>query len=136
MKIWYGFGSEHSSNLVMIGRFKEARYAKEAKEIIDRLIEEVRADPEAYSWDAIPPDRRYSNPMHELLSASRIYNVGPTELEQLNYEVDVVVKGNEVVVTTDEIEVSAFLKILLDKGARVEVYSAHVYPDTEYGRGK
>jgi len=43
---------------------------------------------------------------------------------------------NSVPRSTDEIEVSALLKILLDKGARVEVYSAHVYPDTEYGRGK
>jgi hypothetical protein len=136
MKVWYSFGSEHSSNLVMIGRFKEARDAEEVKEIIDRLVEKVSAEPDVYRWDAIPSDRRYSNPMYELLSASKIYNVGPAELEQLNYEVNVTVRGNDVVITTDEIEVSAFLKILVDKGARVEVYSAHYYPDTDYGRGK
>ena len=33
-------------------------------------------------------------------------------------------------------DVSAFLKVLLDKGARVEVYSAHDYPDTAHGRGR
>jgi hypothetical protein len=136
MKVWYGFGSEHSSNLVMIGRFKEAREAEEVKKVIDRLIEQVSAEPDVYRWDAIPSDRRYSNPMYELLSASKIHNVGPAELEQLGYDVSVVVHGNEVVIKTEEIEVSAFLKILIDKGARVEVYSAHYYPDTDYGRGK
>jgi hypothetical protein len=136
MKVWYGFGSEHSSNLVMIGRFKEARDAEQAKEIIDRLIDQVSAEPDVYRWDAIPQERYYSNPMYELLSASKIYNVGPAELEQLTYDVNVIVQGSEVVVTTDEIEVSAFLKILIDKGARVEVYSAHDYPNTDHGRGK
>ncbi|EUA59807.1 hypothetical protein I550_2955 [Mycobacterium intracellulare 1956] len=33
-------------------------------------------------------------------------------------------------ITTDESDVQALLKVLLDGGARVEVYSAHDYPDT------
>jgi hypothetical protein len=135
MKIWYGFGSEHSANLVMIGRFNEARDAQKVKELIDRLIKQVSAEPEVCRWDTAPQDRRFSNTMFELLSASNVYSLGPAELEQFTYDINVNVKGNEVVVTTDEIEVSAFLKILIDKGARIEVYSAHDYPGTGYGRG-
>jgi hypothetical protein len=45
-------------------------------------------------------------------------------------------KGNDIVLTTEEIEVSAFLKVLIDHGARVEVYSAHDYPDTPKEEGK
>lgn len=41
-----------------------------------------------------------------------------------------------MILTTDESEVSAFLKVMIQKEAKVEVYSAHDYPDTEYGRGK
>ena len=41
MKIWNAFGTEHSMNLVMIGRFKEVRNAEEAKRLIDRLTEQV-----------------------------------------------------------------------------------------------
>jgi hypothetical protein len=134
MKFWYGFGSEHSANLVMIGRFKEARDAEEAKELIDRLIKQVSAEPEVCRWDTAPPGQRFSNTMFELLSASKVYSVGPAELEQFTYDVNVRVRGSEVVVTTDEIEVSAFLKILIDRGARIEVYSAHDYPGT--GRGE
>jgi hypothetical protein len=136
MKVWYGFGSEHSSNLVMIGRFKEIHDAKEAKRVIDQLIKQVGAEPERYRWDAAPEGRRYSDAMLELFNKSGIYNVGPSELEQFNYDVDVDLRESEIVIKTEEIDVSAFLKILIDKGARVEVYSGHDYPDTKYGRGK
>ena len=29
MKLWYGYGSEHSNNLVMIGQFKSVEDAEE-----------------------------------------------------------------------------------------------------------
>lgn len=135
MKIWNGFGSEHSYNLVMIGRFKKTRDAEKAKELIERIIKQVVAEPDAHQRDASPQDHRFSDAMSKLLMASKLYSIGPTELEQFAYDASVRVDGNQVIVTTDEIDVSAFLKVLLDKGARVEVYSAHVHPDTGYGRG-
>jgi hypothetical protein len=57
-----------------------------------------------------------------------------SELEQFVYEVSVKLDNNKVVVTTDEIEISGFFKVLFDHGARVEIYSAHQYRDTGYGR--
>jgi hypothetical protein len=136
MKVWYGFGSEHSTNLVMIGRFRQARDANKVKEILDQLIEQVSAEPDVYKRDAIPQDRYFSDAMLELLRAASVYSLAPAELEQFSYDASVRVKDKEVVVTTEEVDVSAFLKVLLDKGARIEVYSAHDYPDTEYGRGR
>ena len=38
MKVWNGWGSEHSMNLVMIGRFEEVDAAKKAKLIIDLIL--------------------------------------------------------------------------------------------------
>jgi len=38
--------------------------------------------------------------------------------------------------TTEEFDISAFLKVMFSEGARIEVYSAHNYPDTAYGRGQ
>ena len=35
-----------------------------------------------------------------------------------------------LVLRTDDIEISAVLKIMVENGARVEVYSAHTYTDT------
>lgn len=115
-------------NLVMIGYFKEAHDAEKAKELLDRLTEQVRAEPEAYQSANAPEGRRFSDAMMELMRESELYIVGSSELEQFAYDVSVRAEGSKVVVTTEEVDVSAFLKVLLEKGARVEVYSAHDYP--------
>lgn len=134
MKIWKEYGSEHSMNLVMIGHFKEARDAEKAKRLMDQIAEQVGTNADRHHGDTGPQDR-FSDAMLELLKTAKLYILSPTELEQFAYDVHVDVKDNKVVITTDEVDVSAFLKVLLDKGARVEVYSAHDYPDTGYGRG-
>jgi len=134
MKLWYGFGSEHSSNLVMIGRFKTVSDANAAKEIIDLLAKQVGADEQAGLIKIGEGTDRYTDEMLNLLQKVKVHSIGPAELEQFAYDVGIEVKDKEVVLTTDEIDVSAFLKVLLDKGAHVEVYSAHDYPRTEHGR--
>lgn len=133
MKIWKGYGSEHSMNLVMIGHFKEARDAEEVKQLLDQLARQVKDDADESQSNTAPQDW-FTDRMLELLRAANLYILGPAELEQLLYDVQVDVDGNKVVITTDEVDVSAFLKVLLDNGARVEVYSAHDYPNTGYGR--
>lgn len=136
MKIWYGYGSEHSMNLVMIGRFKDAGDASKAKEVIERLTEQVNADVEAGGIVISGRTDRFTDAMLDLLTKVNVHSIGPAELEQFAYDVNVKVDSDQVVVTTDEIDVSAFLKVLLDKGARVEVFSAHDYAGTGYGRGE
>lgn len=131
MKVWTGFGSEHSYRLVMIGRFEEAKQAKKVKQIIDRLVAQAMEEEDLPSFDATPRNRRYSDPMLALLSELEVQSVGSTELEQLRYDVSYEVKQNSIIFKTDEIDVAAFMKILIDKGARVEIYSAHNYPDEE-----
>lgn len=133
MKIWRGYGSEHSANLVMIGHFKEARDAEETKKLLEQLINQVKQNTHGGDIDQLPRDR-FTDTMLELLSKVNLYSLSPAELKQLLYDFEVTVDGNKVVITTDEVDVSVFLKVLIDKGARVEVYSAHDYPDTEYGR--
>jgi Family of unknown function (DUF6375) len=134
MKIWTGYGSEHSMNLVMIGTFKDASAAQDAKDLIDALTEHVQKERPRGEEDTSWKDRRFSEETLQLLRKANFYNVGSSELEQFMYDVRAELKQSKIVLTTDEIDVSAFLKLLLDRGARVEVYSAHEYPDTEYGR--
>lgn len=135
MKVWYGYGSEHSMNLVMIGRFKEARDAKKVEQLIEKISKQLHAESDQYERSDNPEDHRFTKAMSELLRSEEIYSIGPTELEQFIYDAHVEIDGNELVITTDESDVSAFLKILLEHGARVEVYSAHKYPGTGHGRG-
>jgi len=64
----------------------------------------------------------------ELFREVKTYIVAPAELSQFNYEFSVDVQANTVILTTEEYDVSAFLKILVNQGARVEVFSRHDYP--------
>lgn len=136
MKVWYGYGSEHSMNLVMIGRFKDAGDATKAKEVIERITEQVGIDIDADRIEVGEQTDRYSDDMLTLLGSDvNVHGIYPAELEQFAYDVSVEVEDDKVLVTTEEVDVSAFLKVLLEKGARVEVYSAHHHPGTGYGRG-
>jgi hypothetical protein len=121
--------------LVMIGHFKEVRDAKKTKKLIDKISERVNEDPEAYQSEAAPEGRRFTDAMLELLKESKLFNIGPSELEQFTYDASVRIEDSKIIITTDEADVSAFLKILIEKGARVETYSTHDYPDTEQESG-
>lgn len=134
MKIWYGYGSEHSMNLVMIGRFQDAAGAAHAHEIIMRLTEQVTDDADKNLIETGQLADRYTDPMLQLLGKLNVYSIGPSELEQFLYDATISSEEHKLIITTDEIDVSVFLKVMLDKGAHVEVYSAHDYDDTGYGR--
>lgn len=136
MKIWYGYGSEHSANLVLIGHFVNAIDAEQAKDLIEQLTEKITIAIDKRLIEVGNPPTRYTDEILEFLKSVNEYHIGLPELEQFAYEVKVQLDGNNVVVTTDEVDISAFLKVLLDAGARIEVYSAHNYPNTNYGRGK
>ncbi|MFC9104601.1 DUF6375 family protein [Streptomyces rochei] len=134
MKVWYGYGTEHSMNLVMIGRFEDATAAERAHTIIKELTKALQAEEEAGRLIVGEPDDRFSDEVLALLSDLNIHSIGPRELEQFLYDLTMRREGDSIVVTTDETDVQALLKVLLDKGARIEVYSAHDHPDTGQGR--
>ncbi|MCW3096199.1 MAG: hypothetical protein JWL77_1817 [Chthonomonadaceae bacterium] len=136
MKIWYGYGSEHSMNLVMIGRFKDSESAHRTKEIIEQLTKQLEADVDAGLIEVGEGANRYTEDMLSTLTRVGVHIIGPAEVEQFGYDAEVNVDKDKLVITTDESDVSAFLKLLLERGARVEVYSAHDYPRTGYGRGE
>lgn len=131
MKIWNGYGSEHSMNLVMIGTFREVSDAEEAKQLIDDLTEQVRKEPNIYDEKNSPLKSQFSDDMLNFFRTSKLSTIGPAELEQFAYDVSVDQEDKKVVLRTDKSEVSAFMKLLIEKGARVEVYSAHEYPETK-----
>ena len=129
MKIWNAFGSEHSMNLVMIGKFKEVRNAQEAKRSIDRLTEFISTEESTSTYGTDDTRRGFSPALRELLRDESLYHIAPTELDQFRYDVSVKQTDTEVSVRTDEADISVFLKVMIEKGARVEIYSAHDYPD-------
>lgn len=115
-------------NLVMIGRFKDAGAAEAAKDAIEEL--------KAYFCEKEPDGETYSDEAMELLRRLKFNIAAPEDLDQFRYSFNVEAENETVVITTDESEVSALFKLMIARGARVEVYSAHDYPDEKFGRGK
>ena len=134
MKIWTGYGTEHSMNLVMIGHFNEVEDAAEVLHVIERIQEVARTQEEAGLLQPGGPLSDYPSWFSQLLREINFYSIGPNEVEQFLYEVSVDREDNRIVVHTDETDVSALMKLMVDRGGRVEVYSAHYHPDTPYGR--
>lgn len=127
MKIWNGYGSEHSMNLVLIGRFKRAKDAEKVENDIGKLnAQATKDDSHSISFSA-PEYQRFSIDMLSLLSRLNLNTLGPADLGQLISEYQLRREGNCITVTTDEAEVSAFVKLFVEAGAKVEVFSAHDY---------
>jgi hypothetical protein len=133
MKIWEGFGSEHSAKLVMIGRFESADKARLALEKIKSLCDLALREYEERERRPPKPfqERRFSGQMLELLNRISLHSLQVGELEQFIDYVNYQVENDRVVIRTDEIDVSAFFKVLINEGARVEIFSSHVHQDAD-----
>lgn len=129
MKLWNSYGSEHSANLVLIGRFKDAITAEEAKDAIEEAMQFFQ------DRDFDPYADAYSDEASALLRKLKVHSVSPSELSQFHGSFDITQKNDKLVITSDD-ELIPFLKFMIDRGAKVEMYSAHDHPNEEHGRGK
>lgn len=128
MKIWNEYGSEHSMNLVLIGKFKRAQDAEKVEKDIDKLSAQASKDDSHSISFGEPEDQRFSDDMLSLLRNLKLNTLGPADLGQLVSEHQLRREGDRITITTDEAEVSAFVKLFIEAGAKVEVFSAHDYP--------
>jgi len=128
MKIWNGYGSEHSMNLVLIGKFKRAQDAEKVEKDIDKLSAQASKDDSFSIAFARPEDQRFSEEMLSLMRSLNLNTLGPADLEQLVSNHHLMREGDRITVKTDEAEISAFVKLFIEAGAKVEVFSAHDYP--------
>ncbi len=131
MKIWTSYGSEHSMNLVMVGTFKTIDDATKTKELAERLSELLQHKVELNGQTT-----RFPEDVREILCNENVHILAPQEIEHFSYEHSLDQDKEKLVYTSEDSEFSAFLKLFIDKGAKVEVYSAHDYPETEHGRDK
>ncbi|MDX2199626.1 MAG: DUF6375 family protein [Phycisphaerae bacterium] len=133
MKLWRQYASEHSMDLHMIGKFNEIHDAHAAKRAIDELTQQVGAESERYSAGLPPHKQTFSEAMHALLAKYNLFSIHPTELGQFELDVTTSAVGKELRLHTDEIDVSAFLKLLLEFGAQVYVTSGErALPDAKH----
>lgn len=121
-------------NLVLLGHFNTLNDAKKAKDLIDEMTRRVDIEVDEDRLVIGGNNRKFSEQMLDYLRETNMFIIQPQELEQLRYEASVKHEGNQLKIRTDEIDVSIFMKLMIDSGAKVEVYSAHDYPDTNPDR--
>ena len=132
MKVWRGYGSEHSASIVMIGEFKSVEEAESVYALIEELSGQASDD---YSDDIISDwskNERYSDKTEDRIRQRSLHYLSPSDiadfaLNQPNIEK----KGKELHFWTDDVEIGGFIKLMVNKGAKVQVYSAHNYPGDE-----
>lgn len=127
MKMWNGYGSEHSMNLVLIGRFKREQDAENAERNISRLSSQASKDDTDFISCSEPEDHRFSDDMLALLRKLDLNTLGPFDLVQLVSDHHLSRDGDQITIRTDEADVSVFVKLFIEAGAKVEVFSAHDY---------
>ena len=111
----------------VIGWFKSADDAEKAKQLIDKFTEKLGDKP-----DSVSRRERYNDAVLRVLSEIGCYILSPSELEHFLYDDNTTYrKENKIVLKTDESEVSAFFKLMIKYGEKVEVFSAHDHPYDE-----
>ena len=128
MKIWYGFGSEHSANLMMIGRFKTPEDARAAKVVLERLNDVVESNFDYDRFDTNSMSVFDNGEVRDALSDLEIYYLSPEDLESFSRGHIARREGSNVLLQTEEWDFSGFMRVMVEKGARIEVYSGHFYP--------
>lgn len=132
MKVWHGYGTEHSMNLKLIGHFADTDEARAAGDAIAILTAAAEVERAAGRLEYGEPPRLFSDELLAALSEVSIHSFGYADVEQFLYDAEVEVDGSDVVVQTDEIDIIAYVKVLIAKGAKVEMYSRHDH-DTGLG---
>lgn len=132
MKVWHGYGTEHSMNLKMIGHFVDADEARAAVEAIAILTAAAEAERVAGRLEHGEPLHLFSDELLAAMSEVSIHSLGYADVEQFLYDTEIEVNGSKVIAQTDEIDVIAYIKVLLARGAKVEMYSGHDH-DTGVG---
>lgn len=135
MKVWRSYGSEHSANLVMIGSFETEDDARKIEDLFTEFSEKASEEHDGGRLKDDWTNTRYSDEVLKFLMDNNVTDYGYNDLAIFLYEHHVRRDGKKLVVTTEESEISAFLKLMLKGGAKVEIYSAHDHPG-KYGRGR
>jgi len=127
MKLWMGYGSEHSANLVMLGKFKSAEDATDflaELEKLERLIQEDDSGDDVFR--EIP-----KNIMDEVFSGRiRFCNdFAPKDLEDFRMDLRRYQRDDDQTIVEFKSDVTGWaglIKMMVNAGARVEVFDESI----------
>jgi Family of unknown function (DUF6375) len=123
MRIWHSYGSEHSMDLVLVGKFETVSGAEAAIEQMEALKALAQVEWSDDDWRR--QDERMPDSLADELMKLKLYEMGRSDVDIYHFEHSIERNGSTVRVWTEESEVQGFLKVLIHLGARVEVFSRH-----------
>jgi hypothetical protein len=127
MRIWNGYGSEHSTDLVLVGTFETASSAEAAADAMKALKDLTEAVWSDDDWGR--RDERMPTALAAELAELSLYDMGRPDVDIYAFDHSVERTESVVRVRTEESDVQGFLKVLIGFGARVEVFSRHNWND-------
>lgn len=132
MKIWHGYGSDHSASLVMIGEFKTVEDAERVYDLINTLSENAQSDLASGIINHWAKNERFSEETEGTLRELKLYNLSPSDIADFaNLNPSIEKQNNVLRLRSDDIDIGAFVKLMVDQGAKVQVYSSHNYPESD-----
>ena len=132
MKAWRGYGSDHSSNLVLIGEFKTEEDAQRVYELINTIAENANSDVAKGVFEYWTKNEQLSEETEKRLRDLKLFHLSPSDVSDFAFWNPSMKKsGKTLRFTSDDVEIGGFVKLMVAEGAKVQVYSAHVYPDDE-----
>lgn len=132
MKIWSGYGSDHSANLVMIGEFKTAEDAERVCELINQISEQASLDFGKGVFGYGTQNEQLSPEAENLLRKLRLYNLSPSDVADFAlWNPSINKLGKTLRFGSNDVEIGGFVKLLVSEGAKVHVYSADIHSDDD-----
>ena len=123
MKIWTGYGSEHSANLVMIGKFKSAEDATSFLAELEKLETMVQEDPSTDEVFYEFPKQMLDKLVYGTIRFCRDFE--PKDLNDFRQDLhrnQLEENPSMVEFRSDVTGWAGLIKMLLNAGARVEVF--------------
>lgn len=120
MKIWKSYSGEHSAKLKIIGTFKTPVDAQKAVACFNELLAVENKEKGDNSY--------FSDEIMEVLRKHNSSTFSEIDVEQLDYFYKLHADGNKIVVETDELDIQVLIKLMINYGAKIELFSRHDYP--------
>ena len=111
MRIWHSYGSEHSMDLVLVGRFETVSGAEAAIERMEALKALAQAEWSDDDWRR--QDERMPDTLLDELMKLKLYEMGRSDVDIYALDHSVERRGSTIRIWTEESEVQGFLKVLI-----------------------
>jgi len=122
MKIWKTFSAEHSAKLRIIGTFKDENSVEKVKEIIEAMLDvDTNEEPKRGDY--------YTDTVMDVLKKYNLPPINPEDVKHFNHLHSIDYSDRQIEIRTDELEIQGLVNLMISKGAKVEMYSRHDYPN-------